>query len=77
MVKGETPMEKVYMVTESELRGLYESRERFTALAYGGVDNWEHYREAIRDYLNDNGVDDFDQLVDSDLKDLPYERENS
>lgn len=77
MVKGETTMEKVYKVTESELRWLYESRERFTALAYGGVDNWEYYSEAIHEYLNDNGVDDFDQLVDSDLKDLPYERENS
>lgn len=70
-------MEKLYKVTEQELRSLYKDSERLTALEWGGIDNWEYFGVAMHEYLKDKEVEDFDQLVELDLEQLPYERENS
>ena len=65
--KRENIMEKFYKVSESELRKLYKSKEYLTALQNGGVDNWEWEGASIRDYLEDQKVEEFDELVELDL----------
>jgi hypothetical protein len=38
------------------------------ALEQGGVDNWSWCGDSIRDFLNRHGADDFDELVEEEIK---------
>lgn len=45
-----------YYITEKRLLELFETEARYEALQSGGVDNWEWYGEANRDYLTSVNV---------------------
>ena len=67
---------KYYKISEEKLLGLLETKHEFTALSFGGVDNWDWYSESCSDYIKDlckeTGADPdyiwFDELAFYDLK---------
>jgi hypothetical protein len=42
-----------YIVPKEKLIQLLANSEELQALQYGGVDNWDFYGEALRDYLDE------------------------
>lgn len=56
--------EKIYHLTEGELRSLIEDSEFLNCLENEGVDNWHGYEEACSAFneMNENG--DIDEILD-------------
>lgn len=56
--------EKIYHLTEGELRSLIEDAEFLNCLENEGVDNWHGYEEACSAFneMNENG--DIDEILD-------------
>ena len=58
---------KKYIIEEEDLRELLNGYLQFIALDEGGVDNWEWCGESCYDFLEAEGVEDFDELVDKEI----------
>lgn len=43
-------MDKTYTITRAQMLSFLASEMKLEALENGGVDNWEHYGDAIGDY---------------------------
>lgn len=58
---------KQYIINEDDLKELLNSSFTLDALECYGVDNWEWYDESCCDFLKEEGVEDFDELVDKEI----------
>ena len=58
---------KQYIINEDELKELLNAYFTLDALECGGVDNWSWYGESCCDFLKEEGVEDFDKLVDKEI----------
>lgn len=67
-------MEKMYLVSESELRELLYDSLEMRMLSRDGVNNWEWYGESyskiIRDFFPDANGDELDNLTFYDCADV-------
>lgn len=67
-------MEKMYLVSESELRDLIYNTLTLTMLERNGVDNWDWYCEGrsaiICDYFPDATEEELDELDFGDCVDI-------
>jgi hypothetical protein len=45
-------MDKTYTITRAQMLNFLAAEMKLEALENGGVDNWEHYGDAISDYQN-------------------------
>ena len=65
-------------IPKEELLSLIADSERLNALECGGVDNWSYYGESKRDYLKQDGTEDFEELaekmLEEKLKNKTYRR---
>lgn len=72
-------MEKIYIISESELRDLLTNTYMLMALESGGVDNWEWYGYSFYKFLDNFAAEndlsaedredlDFDTIVERDLE---------
>lgn len=53
--------EELVTITKEQLEKLKRSQRLLQALQAGGVDNWEQYYEATRDFYRDEYGDEEDQ----------------
>lgn len=51
-----------YEITKEYLEELLESDFKLNALINGGVDNWEHFDEAMEDFNIDEVIDFIDTI---------------
>lgn len=58
---------KKYIINKKELKKILNGYLQFIALENGGVDNWEWCGTSCSDFLKENNVDDFDELVDKKI----------
>lgn len=56
--------EKIYKLTESELRSLIEDSEFLNCLENEGVDNWHGYEEACSVFNEMNEGGEIDEILD-------------
>ena len=59
---------KNFLISEENLRDLLNGYLHYAALENGGVDNWDWYGESIRDFLRENEVKHFKDLIEKELK---------
>lgn len=59
---------KTVQIEVEDLRDLLTAAYRYYALERGGVDNWTWYSESISDFLDENGCETIDEVVEKDLK---------
>lgn len=59
---------KNFLISEKDLRELLNGYLHYVALESGGVDNWDWYGESIRDFLRENEVKHFKDLIEKELK---------
>lgn len=53
-------MSKYYKISKDDLYELLKAANRYWALDYGGVDNWEWYGDSVQDYIRAYLEDDKD-----------------
>lgn len=58
---------KQYIIDENNLKELLNASFTLDALECSGVDNWEWCGESCCDFLKEEGVEDFDELVDKEI----------
>lgn len=56
--------EKIYKLTESELRSLIEETQFLNCLMNNGVDNWQGYEEACHEFSEMGESGDIDAELD-------------
>ena len=66
------------LVPKDELKDLLYDSLKLQALEYGGVDNWDWYRESVRDFIDAakadyNVPEDDDDFDISDMADVDVE----
>ena len=66
-------MGKYYKISEELLVELMTDSLTLAALESGGVDNWEWYGESCCDFLDEAGVEDFEELAIREVKELGLE----
>ena len=57
-----------FEIDEETLKELLITRYKLNALECGGVDNWQHYCEALNDYID--GYEDFDAFAEAILENI-------
>lgn len=55
------------LITTKEYKRLLKDSLKLAALESGGVDNWDWYGASLCDFLDEEGVEDFDELVEKDM----------
>lgn len=63
-------MSKKYIITEDKLLEFLTDLNEFYALRNGGVDDWEWNGLSCKDYLNDSGYSDFEEIAENDIDNL-------
>ena len=71
--KGEYIVKKYYKISEELLIELMKDSLVLAALESGGVDNWEWYGDSRCDFLDEAGAEDFDELAETEVKNLRLE----
>lgn len=61
-------MKEVIVIPKDKLETYINGYLQLMALEQGGVDNWSWCGDSIRDFLDRHGADDFDELVEKEIK---------
>lgn len=61
-------MSKYYLIEKNELIGLLRDANKYWALVFKGVDNWEQYSVSLKEYLEENYSHTFTDVAERDLK---------
>lgn len=56
------------LISKEKLAEYINGYLQLMALEQGGVDNWSWCGDSIRDFLNRHEADDFDELVEKEIK---------
>lgn len=57
---------KQYIINEYDLLDLLYIAEKYNALLYNGVDNWEYFDESLEDYQKEYGT--FQDIIKEEIK---------
>jgi hypothetical protein len=67
-MKGQPVLKYEILISKEQLETYINGYLQLMALEQGGVDNWSWCGDSIRDFLNRHGADDFDELVEEEIK---------
>lgn len=54
---------KIYLINEEELDNLIMDSLTLQALDAGGVNSWSWYGDSVKDFLQEAGVKEFEELI--------------
>lgn len=67
-MKGRQVLKYEILISKEKLAEYINGYLQLMALEQGGVDNWSWCGESIRDFLDRHGADDFDEIVEEELR---------
>ena len=67
-MKGKPVLKYEILISKEKLAEYINGYLQLMALEQGGVDNWSWCGESIRDFLDRHGADDFDDIVEEELR---------
>ena len=67
-MKGRPALKYEILISKEKLAEYINGYLQLMALEQGGVDNWSWCGDSIRDFLNRHEADDFDELVEKEIK---------
>ena len=67
-MKGRQVLKYEILISKEKLADYINGYLQLMALEQGGVDNWSWCGESIRDFLDRHGADDFDEIVEEELR---------
>lgn len=67
-MKGRQVLKYEILISKEKLAEYINGYLQLMALEQGGVDNWSWCGESIRDFLDRHGADDFDEIVEEEIR---------
>lgn len=67
-MKGRPILKYEILISKEQLETYINGYLQLMALEQGGVDNWSWCGESIRDFLDRHGADDFDDIVEEEIR---------
>ena len=67
-MKGRQVLKYEILISKEKLAEYINGYLQLMALEQGGVDNWSWCGESIRDFLDRHGADDFDDIVEEEIR---------
>ena len=67
-MKGRQVLKYEILISKEQLEKYINGYLQLMALEQGGVDNWSWHGESIRDFLDRHGADDFDDIVEEEIR---------